>query len=378
MSFMRLSLTSCKPLFEELVILLQPLSLLTFNLDLLFQHHHLDHASPTLTPASHSSDIRSPPNENFSFYLSPKGLFQGSDHHLGRALKQDHSILNPNAGLTSLSSHALDMFEESTCRNPFLGANKDEASSPLSWLKENDVSGIHASGGSGASLSQQAGQALQQGWGAVIRLGERLGQNFGLASSSSSEDVKGPLDDQKTGFLLHRKSPVENRQQPREDLSLWDRETAVPWNMGRLFGASKSPNNPPTSRLDYTFVCCRSVSCQKCIRNVLSRYFILIFKHRRPSQWLSPGVSVLTRIVNLGQDTPSENCELQRNTDKEKDENQSSKETRDQPMPLRLISNKCFFVMLVCLCYLSFMLQKSKADLLTGCFVIYQGGQNPV
>ncbi|XP_056618438.1 uncharacterized protein rusc1 isoform X3 [Triplophysa dalaica] len=309
MSFMRLSLTSCKPLFEELVILLQPLSLLTFNLDLLFQHHHLDHASPTLTPASHSSDIRSPPNENFSFYLSPKGLFQGSDHHLGRVLKQDHSILNSNAGLTSLSSHALDMFEESTCRNPFLGANKDEASSPLSWLKENDVSGILASGGSGASLSQQAGQALQQGWGAVMRLGERLGQNFGLASSSSSEDVKGPLDDQKTGFLLHRKSPVENRQQPREDLSLWDCETAVPWNLGRLFGASKSPNNPPTSR--------------------------------RPSQWLSPGVSVLTRIANLGQDTPSENCELQRNTDKEKDENQSSKETRDQPMPLRVVRTLC-------------------------------------
>ncbi|KAA0703097.1 RUN and SH3 domain-containing protein 1 [Triplophysa tibetana] len=309
MSFMRLSLTSCKPLFEELVILLQPLSLLTFNLDLLFQHHHLDHASPTLTPASHSSDIRSPPNENFSFYLSPKGLFQGSDHHLVRVLKQDHGSLNPKAGLTSLSSHALDMFEESTCRNPFLGANKDEASSPLSWLKGNDVSGILASGGSGASLSQQAGQALQQGWGAVMRLGERLGQNFGLASSSSSEDVKGPLDNQKTGFLLHQKSPVENRQQPREDLSLWDRETAVPWNLGRLFGASKSPNNPPTSR--------------------------------RPSQWLSPGASVLTRIVNLGQDSPSENSELQRNTDKEKDENQTSKETRDQPMPLRVVRTLC-------------------------------------
>ncbi|KAI7806446.1 uncharacterized protein rusc1 isoform X2 [Triplophysa rosa] len=309
MSFMRLSLTSCKPLFEELLILLQPLSLLTFNLDLLFQHHHLDPASPTLTPASHSSNIRSPPNENFSFYLSPKGLFQGSDHHLGRVLKQDHSSLNLNTGLPSLSSHALDMFEESTCRNPFLGATKEEASSPLSWLKGNDVSGILASGGSGASLSQQAGQALQQSWGAVMRLGERLGQNFGLASSSSSEDVKGPLDDQKTGFLLHRKSPVENRQQPREDLSLWDHETAVPWNLGRLFGASKSPNNPPTSR--------------------------------RPSQWLSPGVSVLTRIVNLGKDSPSEKSELHRNTDIEKYENESSKETRDQPMPLRVVRTLC-------------------------------------
>uniref|UniRef100_A0A3B5MZS3 RUN and SH3 domain containing 1 n=1 Tax=Xiphophorus couchianus TaxID=32473 RepID=A0A3B5MZS3_9TELE len=40
-SFMRLSLTTCWPLFEELLLVLQPLSLLTFNLDLLFQHHHL-------------------------------------------------------------------------------------------------------------------------------------------------------------------------------------------------------------------------------------------------------------------------------------------------------------------------------------------------
>uniref|UniRef100_A0A3Q2ZHW1 RUN and SH3 domain containing 1 n=1 Tax=Kryptolebias marmoratus TaxID=37003 RepID=A0A3Q2ZHW1_KRYMA len=39
-SFVRLSLTACRPLFEELLLVLQPLSLLTFNLDLLFQHHH--------------------------------------------------------------------------------------------------------------------------------------------------------------------------------------------------------------------------------------------------------------------------------------------------------------------------------------------------
>ncbi len=73
-SFMRLSLTSCQPLFEELLLLLQPLSLLTFNLDLLFQHHHLDPSSPTLTPASHTSEIYSPPNEDFSFHLSPRAF----------------------------------------------------------------------------------------------------------------------------------------------------------------------------------------------------------------------------------------------------------------------------------------------------------------
>uniref|UniRef100_A0A3Q4G939 RUN and SH3 domain containing 1 n=1 Tax=Neolamprologus brichardi TaxID=32507 RepID=A0A3Q4G939_NEOBR len=53
-SFMRLSQAACQPLFEELLLVLQPLSLLTFNLDLLFQHHHLE-------PESHRPEIPSPP-----------------------------------------------------------------------------------------------------------------------------------------------------------------------------------------------------------------------------------------------------------------------------------------------------------------------------
>uniref|UniRef100_A0A672N6C3 Uncharacterized LOC107598429 n=1 Tax=Sinocyclocheilus grahami TaxID=75366 RepID=A0A672N6C3_SINGR len=303
-SFMRLSLTSCQPLFEELLLLLQPLSLLTFNLDLLFQHHHLDPSSPTLTPASHTSEIYSPPKEDFSFHLSPKGLFQGG--RLGSVLEQDHGSLgldtNPNSGLTS---HVLDV---SAYRNPISlssDVTKEEANPPLSWFKGNDIS-IPLNAG---SISQQAGQALQQGWGAVMRLGERLGQNFGLATTT--EVVKGPNspDDFKTGFSLNLKNPDENRQQPRDDLFLRDSEAAVPWDLGRLFGASKSPNNPPTSR--------------------------------RPSQWLSPGVSVLSRLVNLGQGSPPEKREPQRSKDKEEDENEKINETRDQPKPLRMVRTLC-------------------------------------
>uniref|UniRef100_A0A8C1V146 RUN and SH3 domain containing 1 n=2 Tax=Cyprinus carpio TaxID=7962 RepID=A0A8C1V146_CYPCA len=303
-SFMRLSLTSCQSLFEELLLLLQPLSLLTFNLDLLFQHHHLDPSSPTLTPASHTSEIYSPPNEDFSFHLSPKGLFQGG--RLGSELEQDHGGLgldtNPNSGLTS---HVLDV---SAYRNPISlssDVTKEEANPPLSWFKGNDISTPLNVG----SISQQAGQALQQGWGAVMRLGERLGQNFGLATTT--EDVKGPNspDDFKTGFSLNLKSPDENRQQPRDDLSSRDSGAAVPWGLGRLFGASKCPNNPPTSR--------------------------------RPSQWLSPGVSVLSRLVNLGQDSPPEKREPQRSKDKEEDENEKINETRDQPKPLRMVRTLC-------------------------------------
>ncbi|XP_026084386.1 uncharacterized protein LOC113059915 isoform X3 [Carassius auratus] len=303
-SFMRLSLTSCQSLFEELLLLLQPLSLLTFNLDLLFQHHHLDPSSPTLTPASHTSDIYSPPNEEFSFHLSPKGLFQG--RRLGSELEQDHGSLglatNPNSGLTS---HVLDV---SAYRNPISlssDVSKEEANPPLSWFKGNDIS-IPLNAG---SISQQAGQALQQGWGAVMRLGERFGQNFGLATTT--EDVKGPdsPEDCKTGFSLNLKCPDENRKEPRDDLSLRDSGAAVPWGLGRLFGASKSPNNPPTSR--------------------------------RPSQWLSPGVSALSRLVNLGQGPPPEKREPQRSKDKEEDENEKINETRDQPNPLRMVRTLC-------------------------------------
>ncbi|XP_016347107.1 uncharacterized protein LOC107692542 isoform X3 [Sinocyclocheilus anshuiensis] len=305
-SFMRLSLTSCQPLFEELLLLLQPLSLLTFNLDLLFQHHHLDPSSLPLTPASHTSEIYSPPNEDFSFHLSPKGLFQGSGHHLRSVLEQGFGSLgldpNPNSGLTS---HVLDL---SAYRNPISlssGITKEEASPPLSWFKENETS-IPLDAG---SLSQQAGQALQQGWGAVMRFGERLGQNFGLATTT--EDYKSPNSpgDFKTGFSLNPKSPDENRQQPRDDLSLKDSGAAVPWGLGWLFGASKSPSNPPASR--------------------------------RPSQWLSPGVSVLSRIVNLGQGSPPEKREPQRSKDKEEDEKEEINETRDQPKPLRTVRTLC-------------------------------------
>ncbi|KTF88015.1 hypothetical protein cypCar_00030004 [Cyprinus carpio] len=303
-SFMRLSLTSCQPLFEELLLLLQPLSLLTFNLDLLFQHHHLDPSSPTLTPASHTSEIYSPPNEDFSFHLSPKGLFQGSSHHLGSVLQQDQGSLSLDLQ-SGLTSHILDL---SAYRNPISlssGDTKEEASLTLSWFKGSESSMPLNAG----SLSQQAGQALQQGWGAVMRFGERLGQNFGLATSTEVDKSPNSPGDFKTGFSLNPKSPDEKRQQPRDDLSLKDNGAAVPWGLGRLFGASKSPNNPPASR--------------------------------RPSQWLSPGASVLSRIVNLGQGSPPEKREPQRSKDKEEDEKEEINETGDQPKPLMMVRTLC-------------------------------------
>lgn len=68
---MRLSLSACRPQFEELLLVLQPLSLLTFNLDLLFQHHHLeadgqvppcrgDAAAPAAAAAPQPSQLEAP------------------------------------------------------------------------------------------------------------------------------------------------------------------------------------------------------------------------------------------------------------------------------------------------------------------------------
>ena len=46
--------------------MLQPLSLLTFNLDLLFQHHHLE-------ADGHSPEIPSPPCQDSGFQLATRG-----------------------------------------------------------------------------------------------------------------------------------------------------------------------------------------------------------------------------------------------------------------------------------------------------------------
>lgn len=96
---------------------------------------------------------------------------------------------------------------------------------------------------SGNSFSQQAGQALQQGWGAVISLGERLGQNWsGWTSTSLSEEAKAHT---KSDANTH--SNTDCPKSPGQELPTAEGGT-VSWSLGRLFGASKSPNNPPTKR----------------------------------------------------------------------------------------------------------------------------------
>lgn len=226
-SFMQLSGTFCQPLFEELLLMLQPLSLLTFNLDLLFQHHHFDPLSPALSPPSLSLQSPSPDQP------------QSNGQHLKNISKQ----VSPDSKTASHNSSTTSMIKPGpvSCRSAS-GITRGETSPQLQWLQEKEII-APPSIWSGNSFSQQAGQALQQGWGAVIRLGERLGQNWnGWASTSLSEESKvHSIPDQNTH------SNTDCPKSLGQELLTAEGGT-VSWGLGRLFGASKSPSNPPTKR----------------------------------------------------------------------------------------------------------------------------------
>ncbi|XP_053350369.1 uncharacterized protein rusc1 isoform X1 [Clarias gariepinus] len=287
-SFMRLSGTFCQHLFEELLLMLQPLSLLTFNLDLLFQHHHFDPLSPALSPPSRSSQSSSPDQP------------QSNDQQLRNVSKQ--GVTEPKAASHSSSPTSTLDSGPTYCR-PISGLGKGQTSPQLQWLQEKEII-APPSIWSGNGFSQQAGQALQQGWGAVIRWGERLGQNLsGLTSTGLSEEAKGqPISD------LNAHSSSDCPRSPGQELLTPDGGT-VSWGLGRLFGASKSPNNPPT-------------------------------KHR-PSHWLHPGITVLSRISSTGQAFLPEKIEPERTGERENSKNDESKGSGDQPKPLRAVRTLC-------------------------------------
>ncbi|XP_047667321.1 AP-4 complex accessory subunit RUSC1 isoform X4 [Tachysurus fulvidraco] len=287
-SFMRLSGTFCQSLFEELLLMLQPLSLLTFNLDLLFQHHHFDPLSPALSPPSHSAQSSSPDQP------------QGNGQHLKNVSKQgftDEKAASHN------SSHTSTFKLGPTYCSPISGIGKGETSPQLQWLKEKEII-APPNIWSGNSFSHQAGQAFQQGWGAVLRWGERLGQNWsGWTSTSVSEEVESH-----TIVDLNTHSNSNFPKNPNQDL-LSAEGGIGSWGLGRLFGASKSPSNPPTNR--------------------------------RPSHWLNPGVTVLSRISSTGQTFLPDKIETGKKGERESSKNDESKETGDQPKPLRVVRTLC-------------------------------------
>lgn len=155
---MRLSLTTCQSLFEELLLVLQPLSLLTFNLDLLFQHHHLE-------PDSHSPEIPSPPCQDAGFQLSTEGSTTkptgcrslsevnfGSPEH--QAAKEKSSPLaNPKNGGSGQSTH-------SSAAPIKASVALGQTSPQLLWVQEKEIEDLPLPNVEEDSLAQQAEQVL--------------------------------------------------------------------------------------------------------------------------------------------------------------------------------------------------------------------------
>ncbi|KAI3360498.1 hypothetical protein L3Q82_002386 [Scortum barcoo] len=295
-SFMRLSLTACQPLFEELLLVLQPLSLLTFNLDLLFQHHHLE-------PDSHNPEIPSPPSQDAGSRFSTEGsqskvkghryIESLSEVDFGspeqQVAKEKPSLLaNPKNGGSGESTH-------SSSAPTKAAAPLGQTSPQLLWVQEKEIGELPPPNIEEDSLAQQAGQVIQQGWGAVMRWGGRLSQNL-AELSLKKEDMKTDLSD------------LQARAE--SDFAPVNSVVQVPWGLGRLFGASKSPNSPPGHTPPT----------------------------RRPSQWLAPGVTALTRMVSSGS-TPiiKRSAEPQGESEKEVD----ALEMMDKPRPLRSVRTLC-------------------------------------
>nr|XP_040020705.1 RUN and SH3 domain-containing protein 1-like isoform X4 [Gasterosteus aculeatus aculeatus] len=294
-SFMHLSLTACQPLFEELLLVLQPLSLLTFNLDLLFQHHHLEPDNPT-------PEIPSPPCQDGGFQRPTEGpksqiascryIESLSEVDFGsqenRAAKEKLSpLINPKNGVPGASTNSTAAPAK---------ASVIQTSPQLLWVQEKDIGDLPLPDVEEDSLVQQAGQVMQQGWGAVMRWGGRLSQNLSELNLKK-EELKTDL-----------------QAQAGSDFAAVGSGAPVPWGFGRLFGASKSLNSPPGHTPPA----------------------------RRPSQWLAPGVTALTRMVSSNS-TPMIRTgrEPEGESEPESEQEVDTLEMKDKPRPLRSVRTLC-------------------------------------
>ncbi|XP_036071664.1 uncharacterized protein rusc1 isoform X3 [Oryzias melastigma] len=284
-SFMRLSVTACQPLFKELLLVLQPLSLLTFNVDLLFQHHHVE-------ADGHRPQI--PPGREDGFQPSAQS------HSKTRGYRHMESLSGVDFGspetkdTKSSSSADVENNESGT------SAEASHTSPQLLWVQKKEIEDLPPPNIDEDSFTQQAGQVIQQGWGAMMRWGGKLSQNLADLSLSSvkKEEMNADLPDALAGGDY---TPVSGGAQ-------------VPWGLGRLFGASKSPNSP-TGHTAPT---------------------------RRPSQWLAPGVTAFTRMVSSSSTpmlrrTPEPLEEREPTPEKDAD----TQERQDKPRPLRSVRALC-------------------------------------
>lgn len=151
---MRLSLASCRPLFEELLLVLQPLSLLTFNLDLLFQHHRLE-------PDCHSPDAHSPPGQETGFHPRP----QAKNRYFESLSEADCGGSNPQTAKESPSPPADPRRAAAEPTNisserPGLSGALGHTSPQLLWVQEKEIGALPPPDLEEDGFVQQAGQVL--------------------------------------------------------------------------------------------------------------------------------------------------------------------------------------------------------------------------
>ncbi|KAI1901521.1 hypothetical protein AGOR_G00035280 [Albula goreensis] len=279
-SFMWLSRTSCQPFFEELLLLLQPLSLLTFNLDLLFQHHHFDPASPTPSPASYSRESAGPASQACVFRIKALSCWRSGQS--GSATNQLTALASKNNNGLSGPANAYPAL------GPIIANEREEANQPL-W-KEKAIAPPSV-----GTLSQQAGQAIKQGWGSVLQWGGKLGQSWSSSDTAGQEMFAGPKD-----WSLQKQSHKSDHIALKGQ---WDplpeSNSGAPWVLGMLFGVSRAQRDT-----------------QPCSPST-----------RRPSNWLAPGASVLSSVVAPAQSSGSEERAPESEEGKERE--------REFPGPLR-------------------------------------------
>lgn len=174
-----------------------------------------------------------------------------------------------------------------------------------------------------------------------MRWGGRLSQNL-AELSMKREEVKTDLSDLQV--------------QAERDFAPVSSGSQVPWGLGRLFGASKSPNSPqghtpPTRLAGYLTVISESIAGEKAGGYCLSffsahLYNTNCFSHsshlntfypnRRPSQWLAPSVTALTRMVSSSS-TPiiRSTPEHQEQSELESEKDTDTLEMKDKVRPLR-------------------------------------------
>lgn len=150
-SFMRLSLTTCQPLFEELLLVLQPLSLLTFNLDLLFQHHHLE-------PDSHSPEIHSPPCQDPTFQLSTEDSQSKNSRFIESLSEVDFGSPERSSPLANPKNLGSGESNQSDVAPAKASVTLGQTSPQLMWVQEKEIGDLPPPNIEEDSFAQQAGQ----------------------------------------------------------------------------------------------------------------------------------------------------------------------------------------------------------------------------